>query len=107
MKNLIFESWHSWWVCFASGWQKLAWGLCRIVTCIILGVISLIVAAWRAMVRWVGRYPNIALGAFIVVVALVWLLMFARNRATKVGLEAQRDSVAWQYQQFKEGHGYE
>ena len=107
MKDLIFESWHSWWVCFSSGWKKLGWGLMRIVTCIILGIISLIVAAWRYVVRLVGKYPNIALGAFVFVLLIVVLLMWARNRATETGLTAQRDAIAWQYQNFKETHGYE
>lgn len=107
MKDLIFTSWHSWWVCFTSGCKKFAWGLMRIVTCIILGVISLIVAAWRYVVRLVGKYPNISLTAFIFVLLVVTLLMWVSNRATENGLTAQRDSIAWQYQNFKEQHGYE
>ena len=105
--SLIFESWHSWWVCFTSGWKKLGWGAGRIVTCIILGIVSLIVAAWRGAVRWVGRYPQAALGAFIVVLLIVMLAMWMSKRATENGLTAQRDSISWQYQNFKETHGYE
>ena len=108
MKNsLIFTSWHSWLVCMKSGLKSLGWGFCRIVTCIVLGIVSLIVAAWRAVVRAVGKYPNIALGTFIVVLLIVVLLMWANNRATENGLVAQRDAIAWQYHNFKETHGYE
>lgn len=107
MKSLLFENWHQWKVCMLSGCRKFGWGLMRIVTCVILGVVSLIVAAWRALVRAVGNYPTLALCAFLSALCLMWLLMFVKMRATKVGLEAQRDSVAWQYQNFKESHGYE
>lgn len=106
-QSLLFDSWHQWKVCFLSGCKNFAWGLARIITCIILGVASIIRAIWRAMVGWVERYPNIALGAFIVFALLLWLVMYARNKAIETGLTAQKDSIAWQYQDFKEKHGYE
>ena len=106
-KSILFQNWHQWQVCFVSGWKKFLWGFGRIVTCILLGVVSFIVWLWKCACRWVGRHPNIALGGFIVVAILIFVLMFARNRAKMLGLEAQRDSIAWQYQNFKESHGYD
>lgn len=107
MKQWLFQTRKEWVEFTKNALRKSVNGIVRLCWVFIGGLLSLLVWTWKSMVRAVGRYPNIALGAFIVVVALVWLLMFARNRATKVGLEAQRDSVACQYQQFKEGHGYE
>ena len=107
MKDLIFQSWHQWKVCFVSGVKKFSWGLMRVITCILLGIVSVFVWLWKSACKWVGRYPNIALGGFIVVACLIFLLMYAQNRAKTLGLEAQRDSIAWQYQNFKESHGYE
>ena len=103
----IFESWHQWRVCFVSGVKKMFWGFGRIVTCIILGIVSIFVWVWKCAVRLVGRYPQVALGAFIVIALVICLLMYARNRAMENGLTAQRDNIAWQYQNFKETHGYE
>lgn len=106
-KSLIFESWRTWKVCFLSGCKHFAWGLMRIVTCIFLGIASLAFAAWRAMVKFVRNYPDISLGAFIVLAGLIWVLTFVSMRAKTVGAEMQRDSIAWQYKNFKKSHGYE
>lgn len=107
MKDLIFESWHQWKVCFLSGAKNFLWGLWRILTCIFFGILSVIVWLWKRACSWVGKYPNVALGGFICVVVIMFVLMFANNRAKVMGLEAQRDSISYQYQEFKESHGYE
>ena len=106
-KSVLFDSWHQWKVCVLAGVKNFGWGMYRIVTCIILGACSLVRAAWNVAVGFVGRHPNISLGVFVVVTSAVWLLMFAQIKATKVGLEAQRDSVAYEFSHFKESHGYE
>ena len=96
-------------------WRKYLWnavkhlckGVVRIVFAVVFGIWSIIVHAWRAACRWVGKYPSIALGGFLVITAIVIVMLLARNKAMVVGLETQRDSIAWQYQNFKESHGYE
>lgn len=107
MKNLLFDNWHQWWVCFCSGVKKALWGICRIITCIIFGIISIFVWLWKLVCRFVGYNPGISLSIFVIILAITWLLFFTCNRAKIVGLESQRDSIAWQYQHFKESHGYE
>lgn len=57
--------------------------------------------------RFVGNNPAVAVGGFVFIVAITWLLTFVSMRARAVGAEMQRDSIAWQYQNFKEKHGYE
>ena len=42
MKNLLFDDFRQWRVCLWSGVCKAAWGLLRILTCIIFGVVSII-----------------------------------------------------------------
>lgn len=79
----------------------------RVLTSIFFGIVSLLVWLWRSAVSLVGRFPNIALGAFIVIACLVWVLTFVSMRVRAVGAEHQRDSVSWEYSQFKESHGYE
>ena len=77
MNYLLFDDFHQWLTCLLAGVRKFCWGIFRIVTCLIGAVLSLLRALWRRMVRFTGNYPNIVLGAVIVVVALVWVLTFA------------------------------
>ena len=106
-KSLLFDSLHQWKVCFLSGCKNFAWGLGRIITCIFFGLLSLIRAAWHAVVKLVGKYPNVALGAAIVIGVMIWVLTFVSMRVRAVGAEAQRDSISYEYSQFKSDHGYE
>jgi Na+/melibiose symporter-like transporter len=103
----IFESFAEWWLFTRSSFVHLAKGIVRLVLAVVLGMASVMVWLWKTATRWVGKYPDIALGAFLVIICITCVLWFAKFRATKNGLEAQRDSIAWQYQSFKEGHGYE
>ena len=107
MSEVLFHSWHQWKVCMVSALKNAAWGITKIISGIFLGIISLIVWLWHLACKWVGKHPNIALGGFIVVAVLVWVLTFVSMRSRAMGAEFQRDSIAYQYQKFKEGHGYE
>lgn len=90
-----------------SGIKKFCWGGWRIVTCILLGILSILVWLWRCACRWIGRHPDIALGGFVVIAAAVWLLTFVTMRHRAVSAEDQRDHVTYEYQHFREQHGYE
>ncbi len=100
MNYLLFDDFHQWLTCLLAGVRKFCWGIFRIVTCLIGAVLSLLRALWRRMVRFTGNYPNIVLGAAIVVVALVWVLTFASMRARAVGAEHQRDSLSYELSKF-------
>jgi len=105
--TFVFKDFTEWWKYLTKSALHLVKGMARILFAVVFGLTSIVVHLWRKACGFVGKYPNIALGAFIVVVAFVWIVMFASNRATIKGLEHQRDSIAWQYQNFKESHGYE
>ena len=100
MNYLLFDDFHQWLTCLLAGVRKFCWGIFRIVTCLIGAVLSLLRALWRRMVRFTGNYPNIVLGAAIVVAALVWVLTFASMRAKVVGAEHQRDSLSYELSKF-------
>lgn len=105
--SYIFKDFTEWRKYLTKAAMHLCKGIARMAFAVVFGIVSVFIHLWRAACRFVGKYPNIALGGFIVVVAFVWIVMFASNRATVKGLEAQRDSITWQYQNFKESHGYE
>lgn len=103
----LFDSFEQWKVCMLSGLRRFWWGLCRILTCLFFGFLSFLRWVWRLSVRAVAKYPNIALGGFIVLLVAVWLLTFVSMRTRAVGAEDALDSLSWEYSQFKEIHGYE
>lgn len=90
-----------------AGLKSFGWGLKRMLTCVIFGIVSLLVWGWRYACKFVGKYPNIALGGFIVIVTLVWFVTFVKMRHRAVSAEYQRDHVVWQFTDFKRQHGYE
>ena len=106
-KSILFDSWHQWKVCFLSGCSKAGWGIMRILSCIVLGFLSIVRWLWRFVGRFVSVYPEISIATAVVTVILVWLLTFMSMRARAVGAESQRDSISWEFYQFKKGHGYE
>ena len=101
----LFDDFHQWLTCLMAGIKKLLWGTFRIVTCLIGAVLSLLRALWRRMVRFVGMYPNIALGGALVLNAVVWVLTFAHMRARAVGAESQRDSLHYELSKWTQMYG--
>ena len=99
-KSILFDSWHQWKVCFLSGCSKFLWGLLRIITCVFLGILSIIRYLWRLFVAFVRRNPIIAIGGFVAVIIFTWLLTFVQMRSRAVGAEHQRDSLSYELSKF-------
>ena len=94
--KLLFDNFRQWRVCLLPGVTKMVWGICRITTCIVLGIISIIVWLWRKLIDFVGLNPKFSIITALIVIALVWLLTFVNMRARAVGAEHQRDGgVHW------------
>jgi hypothetical protein len=104
MKELLFDSYHQWKVCFLSGCKKLCWGLCRIITCIILGVLSVLRWLWHRLVDAVGSYPALAIVVAVAVCIAVWALTFAQGRAKLVTAEYQRDSLCYELSESRKNN---
>ena len=102
-----FKSFREWLGCVKSAATHLSLGVWHALQAVVVGFISLLCALWRVSVRSVGKYPHIALGAFLVALALTWLFTFVAMRARAVGAEARLGMVSYEYRQFKESHGYE
>ena len=106
-KSILFDSWRKWKNFFLEGAKSFAFGFCRMVAAIVLGFLSLFRWLWRCLCNFVSANPKTAIVMFVVIIGVIWLLTFVNMRCRAVGAENQRDSIAWQYQNFKEEHGYE
>lgn len=102
-----FTSFNAWWQFTKTGAATFIKGVYFLCASVVMGAASIIRAVWLRMTRWVGNYPSIALGFFIVAALAIWLGTFTLMRARAVGAEEQRDSISYLYTSFKEQHGYE
>ena len=100
MNSFLFDSWHQWQVCFLAGCRNALWGIYRIMTCVIFGILSIIRCLWRLFVGFVRKNPVIAIVGFAVIIILTWLLTFMQMRARAVGAEHQRDSISYELSKF-------
>ena len=103
----IFGSFSEWLKYLWSAAKKFGKGFARIVFALVFGVCSIFVHVWRAMVRFVGKYPAISLASFFCIVIIVYVLTFVKMRHRAVSAEDQRNLISWQFKEFKKQHGYE
>lgn len=102
MKSVLFENLHQWKVCFVAGCKEFGWGLGRIVSCLFLGLLSIIRWLWRLLVKAVSYYPVAAIIIFVVACMLIWILTYASGKAKLVSAENERDTMAFRLQQFEQ-----
>lgn len=102
--KLLFENFRQWRVCFSAGVSKMVWGICRIITAIVLGIVSILVWLWRKIVDFVGVNPKFSIATALIVIVLVWLLTFVNMRARAVGAEHQRDSLSYELSKFTQAY---
>lgn len=93
--NLLFDNFHQWKVCFLSGCRKAGWGLWRIFTCIILGIVSLFVFCGKQIEAFCRRETTAAviIGVLIVALSFGWISTFMSGRTMLRTAEYERDSI--------------
>ena len=96
MKNLLFDDFRQWRVCLWAGVCKAAWGLWRILTCIVFGILSVFAYIGKQIDAFYRREfaASLIIGFVIAVLSVCWLVTFVNERAARVGAEMQRDSLA-------------
>lgn len=102
MGNLIFENWHQWKVCFIAGCKKAAWGIWRIITCMILGIVSIFAYIGRKIESFCRREPVAALTMTVIIAVLSfgWLSTFMDGRVRIRTAEYQRDSIGYKLDKY-------
>lgn len=102
--KLLFENFRQWRVCFCAGVSKMVWGICRIITAIVLGIVSILVWLWRKLIDFVGLNPKFSIITAVIIVILVWLFTFVNMRSRAVGAEHQRDSLSYELSKFTQAY---
>lgn len=101
-----FCSVNEWWGCVKNAASHLLKGFCLLANAVFVGVVSVMCALWRFLSSLVGRYPSVALGAFLVALYVTWLLTFVSMRSRAICAEDRCSAISYEYTTFKEQHGF-
>lgn len=104
MSNLLFDDVRQWRVCLWSGVCKAAWGLWRIVSCLLFGLLSVFWWIGKQMSAFCKREFVASLIIAVVLLSVVfgWLTTFINERTMRVAAEHERDSVAYVFRKKME-----
>lgn len=104
MKNLLFDDFRQWRVCLWSGVCKAAWGLCRILTCIVLGIVSVFVWIGKQIEAFCKREFVASLIICVIAVAFIvsFGITFVKERKARVNAEMQRDRLSYELDSVKQ-----
>ena len=97
MNNQLFSSWHQWKVCFISGCKNAGWGIWRIITCMLFGIVSILIWCGKQIEAFCKRETIAAVIISILIIALSfgWISTFMQMRVSVMTAEHQRDSIGY------------
>ena len=104
MSNLLFDDVRQWRICLWSGVCKAAWGLYRILTCILFGITSVFVWIGKQIGAFCKRefLASLVIGLLVVLICVGWLGTFITERAARVDAEMQRDKLRYELDSTKQ-----
>lgn len=96
-KMKVFESFAAWREYFLAAARTLLRGLCTVLWSLALGIVSIMVYAYRSVVAFCRRERTAAIIIAIIgiLVCAGWLGTFVRERSERVAAEYQRDSLSY------------
>ena len=106
MKNLMFDSFRSWYICMGAQLKSLVYSLVRLVLYSVTGILSLIRWLWRLLVKAVGNYPAVAIVAALGACIVIFLATYTSGRAKLVSAEYQRDSLSYELSKFTQAYDH-
>ena len=102
MSNLLFDDFRQWRVCLWAGVCKFLWGLWRIISCLLFGIISILVWIGKQIEAFCKRelVASLVIGVLFVFLLAGWLTTFMSERAHRVNAEMQRDSIIYELSRY-------
>jgi hypothetical protein len=104
MSNLLFDDVRQWRICLWSGVCKAAWGVYRILTCILFGIASVFVWIGKQIGAFCKRefLASLIIGTLIALICVGWFGTFVMERAARVDAEMQRDKLRYELDSTKQ-----
>ena len=103
MKNLLFDDFRQWRVCLWSGVCKFLWGLLRIISCMLFGIISFLVWIGKQIEAFCKRefVASLIIGVIAVAFIVSFGITFVKERKARVDAEMQRDRLSYKLDSVK------
>jgi len=95
-KGLLFDGWHDWSSYIGNALVGVVKGISMVLYAIIMGIVTLLVYAYKQIKRFVMAYPVPVLSFLCVVLLLCVLFLFANYSAKLKTCQMERDSVAYE-----------
>jgi uncharacterized membrane protein len=95
-KDLLFDGWHDWSSYIGNALVGVVKGISRVLYAIIMGIVTLLVYAYKQIKRFVVAYPVPVLSFLCVVLLLCVLFLFTNYSAKLKTCQMERDSVAYE-----------
>ncbi len=99
MSKYLFNGWHEWIVCMAAALSHFLWGVRKIMTNILFGIVSLFIYFGKKIEAFCKREITAAfiITTIILALSIGWLATFLHTSAQLHTLEHQRDSISIKY----------
>ena len=94
--GFLFGGWHDWSSYIGNALVGVVKGVIKVLYAIIMGIVTLLVYAYKQIKRFVMAYPVPVLSFFCVVLLLCVLFLFANYSAKLKTCQMERDSVAYE-----------
>lgn len=103
MENkFVFVSFSEWYMYLWRACKRAAKGLCQIVFCLVMGIVSVLFYCFKQIEAFCRREPIAAgiVGVLFVFLSVGWCLTFVNGRAATRAAEYQRDSIGYKLDMF-------
>lgn len=94
--GFLFDGWHDWSSYIVNALVGVVKGISRFIYAIIIGIVTLLVYAYKQIKRFVMAYPVPVLSFLCVVLLLCVLFLFSNYSAKLKTCQMERDSVAYE-----------
>ena len=95
-KGLLFDGWHDWSSYIGNALVGVIKCIIRVLYAIIIGIVTLLVYAYKQIKRFVMAYTVLVLSFLCVVLLLCVLFLFSNYSAKLKTCQMERDSVAYE-----------
>lgn len=94
--GFLFDGWHDWSSYIGNALVGVVKGISRVIYAIIMGIVTLLVYAYKQIKRFVMAYPVPVLSFLCVVLVFFAFFIFVNYKAKLKACQMERDSISYE-----------